>query len=166
MVLGQQSPRARRHIGLMASVTQNFMKLFRGSSGGTEATTAQGAQKLTRRSSSLGELSRVWEADTPLCVLDLGSTSAANIRFFTERSHKIYSEDLLVASTDPNLSTKDEQGNPALDSRRFRRRAVLEFVRLSGRESGTAGHGTLVVGAEARRHDAGVFPHQGRRAGL
>ena len=75
----------------MASVTQNFMKLFRGSSGGTEATTPQGAQKLTRRSSSLGELARVWEADTPLCVLDLGSTSASNIRFFTERSHKIYS---------------------------------------------------------------------------
>ena len=95
------------------------MKFFRGSSGGTEANPAQAAQKLTRRSSGLGELSRVWEADTPLCVLDLGSTSASNIRFFTERSHKIYSEDLLVASTDPNLATKDEQGNSILDSRRF-----------------------------------------------
>jgi hypothetical protein len=103
----------------MASVTQNFMRLFRGSSGGTEATTPHGAQKLTRRSSSLGELSRTWEADTPLCVLDLGSTSASNIQFFTGRSHKIYSEDLLVASTDPNLATKDEQGNSILDSRRF-----------------------------------------------
>ena len=95
------------------------MKLFRGSSGGTEATTPQGAPKLTRRSSGLGELSRVWESDAPLCVLDLGSTSASNIRFFTERSHKIYSEDLLVASTDPSLVTKDEQGNVILDSRRF-----------------------------------------------
>src|ERR1700721_1915114 len=103
----------------MASVTHNFMKLFRGSSGGTEATTPQAAPKLLRRSSSLGELSRQWEADSPLCVLDLGSTSAANIRFFPERSHKIYSEDLLVASTDPNLATKDEQGNRILDSRRF-----------------------------------------------
>ena len=95
------------------------MKLFRGSSGGTEATTPQVAQKLTRRSSGLGELSRVWESDAPLCVLDLGSTSASNIRFFTERSHKIYSEDLLVASTEPSLVTKDEQGNVVLDSRRF-----------------------------------------------
>ncbi len=103
----------------MASVTQNFMKLFRGSSGGTEAATPQAVQKLTRRSSGLGELSRAWEADTPLCVLDLGSTSACNIRFFTERSHKIYSEDLLVASTEPSLLTKDEQGNAVLDSRRF-----------------------------------------------
>jgi SAM-dependent methyltransferase len=54
-----------------------------------------------------------------MCVLDLGSTSPANIRFFTEGSHKIYSEDLLVASTEPHLVTKDEQGNVVLDSRRF-----------------------------------------------
>jgi SAM-dependent methyltransferase len=104
----------------MASVTQNFMKLFRGSSGGRiEAVTPQSGQKLSRRSSGLGELYRMWDVDTPLCVLDLGSTSPTNIRFFTERSHKIYSEDLLVASTDSNLVTKDEQGNLILDSRRF-----------------------------------------------
>jgi len=103
----------------MASVTQNFMKLFRGSSGGAEAATPQVAPKLTRRSSGLGELSRMWDSDAPLCVLDLGSTSPSNIRFFTERSHKIYSEDLLVASTEPHLVTKDEQGTVILDSRRF-----------------------------------------------
>ncbi len=103
----------------MASVTQNFMKLFRGSSGGTEAALPQAVQKLTRRSSGLGELSRLWESETPLCVLDLGSTSPSNIRFFTEGSHKIYSEDLLVASTEPGLITKDEQGNVVLDSRQF-----------------------------------------------
>ena len=95
------------------------MKLFRGSSGSAETATPQAAQKLTRRSSGLGELSRLWAADTPLCVLDLGSTSPSNIRFFTEGSHKIYSEDLLVASTEPSLVTKDEQGNVVLDSRRF-----------------------------------------------
>ena len=103
----------------MASVTQNFMKLFRSSSSATQAETQQAAQKLTRRSSGLGELSRLWDSDNPLCVLDLGSTSPSNIRFFTERSHKIYSEDLLVASTEPHLVTKDEQGNTILDSRRF-----------------------------------------------
>ena len=102
----------------MASVTQNFMKLFRGSSSGSETTPAP-AQKLTRRSSGMSELSRVWDTDTPLCVLDLGSTSPTNIRHFTEHGHKIYSEDLLVASTEPNLVTKDEQGNTILDSRQF-----------------------------------------------
>jgi len=95
------------------------MKLFRGPSGGPEAETPPPAQKLTRRSSGLGELSRLWECDEPLCVLDLGSTSATNIRFFTGLGHKIYSEDLLVASTDPSLVTKDEEGNVVLDSRQF-----------------------------------------------
>jgi len=103
----------------MASVTQNFMKLFRGSSSGPQGEAPQSAHKLTRRSSGLGELARVWDADSPLCVLDLGSTSPSNIRFFTERGHKIYSEDLLVSSTEPHLVTKDEEGKVVLDSRRF-----------------------------------------------
>jgi len=103
----------------MASVTHNFMKLFRGSSSGSPADTPQIQQKLARRSSGLGELARLWDSETPLCVLDLGSTSATNITFFTERAHKIYSEDLLVASTEPSLVAKDEQGNIALDSRKF-----------------------------------------------
>jgi SAM-dependent methyltransferase len=104
----------------MASVTQNFMKLFRGSSGGPEPpTSAQTSQRLSRRSSGLGEVARAWDTETPLCVLDLGSTSPANISYFTERGHRIYSEDLLVASTEPTLVTKDEQGNVVLDSRQF-----------------------------------------------
>jgi SAM-dependent methyltransferase len=103
----------------MASVTHNFMKLFRGSSSGSPAETPQVQQKLTRRSSGLGELARLWESETPLCILDLGSTSPTNITFFTGRGHKIYSEDLLVASTEPHLVTKDEQGAVVLDSRKF-----------------------------------------------
>jgi SAM-dependent methyltransferase len=102
----------------MSSVSQNFMKLFRGSSG-PEVEAVQASQKLTRRSSGLGELSRSWESSEGLCILDLGSTSATNIRHFTGRGHKIYSEDLLTASTDPALLTKDEQGAPVLDSRKF-----------------------------------------------
>lgn len=102
----------------MSSVSQNFMKLFRGASG-PETVPAQGSQKLTRRSSGLGELSRSWESAENLCVLDLGSTSPTNIRHFTEHGHRIYSEDLLTASTDPELVTKDEQGNTILDSRKF-----------------------------------------------
>ena len=102
----------------MSSVSQNFMKFFRSSSS-PETTQAQNLQKLTRRSSGLGELSRNWESAEALCVLDLGSTSPSNIRLFTERGHKIYSEDLLTASTDPDLVTKDEQGIDVLDSRKF-----------------------------------------------
>ncbi len=94
------------------------MKLFRSSSG-PEVAPAQTFEKLTRRSSGLGELSRMWESLETLCVLDLGSTSPGNIRYFTERGHKIYSEDLLTASTDPELLSKDEQGHAVLDSRKF-----------------------------------------------
>ena len=67
----------------------------------------------------MGELARTLASDEPLCVLDIGSTSPTNISFFTERGHKIYSEDLLAASTDPALAIRDEQDNPTLDSKKF-----------------------------------------------
>lgn len=67
----------------------------------------------------MGELARTLASDEPLCVLDIGSTSPTNISFFTERGHKIYSEDLLAGSTDPALAIRDEHGNPTLDSKKF-----------------------------------------------
>ena len=104
----------------MASVTHGFMKLFRGSSTAPgQGAHIQSGSRLTRRSSGLGELARVLRSDETLCVLDLGSTSPTNIRYLTEKGHKIYSEDLLTASTDSALLTKDEQGNVVLDGKRF-----------------------------------------------
>jgi len=61
----------------------------------------------------------MFKSDEPLCILDIGSTSATNITFLTERSHKIYSEDLLDASTDTSLVMKDERGQTVLDAKRF-----------------------------------------------
>src|SRR6201988_2465107 len=104
----------------MGSVAQSFMKLFRGSSGDPGGPApAQATKRLTRPSSGLAELAKVLESEETLCVLDLGPPPPANIRYFTERSHKIYSEDLLTASTDASLITKDEQGHVTLDSRQF-----------------------------------------------
>jgi len=105
----------------MASVAHSFMKIFRGSSAGPGQIPepAQTTKRLSRRSSGLAELAKSFASEEPLCVLDLGSTSAANIRYLTERGHKLYSEDLLVASTDPALAIKDDAGNPLLDSKRF-----------------------------------------------
>jgi SAM-dependent methyltransferase len=94
------------------------MKLFRGSSG-QSAKAASAPQKLSRRSSGLGELARQLEGEEPLTVLDLGATSANNIRFFTGKGHRIYSEDLLTASVDPSLRVKNEEGKSVIDTKRF-----------------------------------------------
>jgi len=95
------------------------MKLFRSSGDSSATKTAQPQPRLTRRSSGLAELGRRFNSHDPLCVLDIGSTSAANIRYLTERGHKIYSEDLLEASTDPALVMKDEHGQRVLDDKKF-----------------------------------------------
>src|SRR5581483_886930 len=76
-------------------------------------------ERLSRRSSAMAEVSRIFKTEDALCVLDIGATSASNIRFFTERGHRIYSQDLLEASTDPALAMSNEQGLPVLDSRKF-----------------------------------------------
>src|ERR1700746_119311 len=93
------------------------MKLFRSTPAPSPAPKAQ--ERLTRRSSAMAELSRILRSEDPLCVLDIGPTSASNIRFFTERGHRIYSQDLLEASTDPGLLTRDDQGLNLVDSKKF-----------------------------------------------
>jgi SAM-dependent methyltransferase len=95
------------------------MKIFRNPTMSPEVKPAPGVQRLTRRSSGLRELARMLQSEEPLCVLDLGSTSAANIRYLTERGHKIYSEDLLEASTDPELVIKDTDGQRLVDHKNF-----------------------------------------------
>jgi SAM-dependent methyltransferase len=105
----------------MQSAANHFMRFFRSSSADQDqrVKTPPAKQRLTRRSSGLGEIARVLNSQEPICVLDIGATSATNIRYFTERGHKIYSEDLIDASSDPTLAAKDEQGQTVLDSKRF-----------------------------------------------
>ncbi|MFY9562295.1 MAG: class I SAM-dependent methyltransferase [Terriglobales bacterium] len=67
----------------------------------------------------MAEISRLLNSEESLCVLDLGSTSASNIRFLTAKGHKNYSEDLLQASLDPALHVKDETGKLVPDSKKF-----------------------------------------------
>ena len=93
------------------------MKLFR--SAPVEPPGQKTQQRMTRRSSAMSELARVFGSEDPLCVLDIGATSASNIRFFTQRGHRIYSQDLIEASLDPALITRDEQGQLTLDTKSF-----------------------------------------------
>jgi SAM-dependent methyltransferase len=67
----------------------------------------------------MAELARILTCPDTLCVLDIGSTSATNIRYLTELGHKPYSEDLLDASSDPSLMVRDELGQITLDDKRF-----------------------------------------------
>jgi SAM-dependent methyltransferase len=100
----------------MASVSDNVMKFFRSSSNAAGPATPQ---KLSRRSSGMGEISRLLNSQEGLCVLDMGATSANNIRFFTGKGHKNYSEDLLRSSLDPALRMQDSEGKTVLDSKKF-----------------------------------------------
>jgi SAM-dependent methyltransferase len=93
------------------------MKFFRGSTNQTVAPATP--QKLTRRSSGMGEVSRLLNSQEALCVLDMGATSASNIRFFTGKGHKNYSEDLLRSSLDPTLRIPDSEGKSVVDSKKF-----------------------------------------------
>src|SRR2546430_425182 len=90
----------------MAPGTNTVMKLFRGSTNPGQSRVATKVPRLSRRSSGLAELAKLLNSEASLCVLDLGYTSPSNIRYFTERGHKIYSEDLLVASTDPRRESR------------------------------------------------------------
>lgn len=100
----------------MASVS-NLMKFFRSSSNQTAESATP--QKLSRRSSGVGEISRVLNSQEGLCILDVGATSANNIRYFTDNGHKNYSEDLLRASLDPALRVQDSAGNSVVDGKKF-----------------------------------------------
>lgn len=93
------------------------MRFFRGSS--TQTAAASAPQKLKRRSSGIGEISRVLNSQEGLCVLDIGATSANNISFLTGQGHKNYSEDLLRAALDPALRVADATGNTVVDSKKF-----------------------------------------------
>src|SRR3979490_1447505 len=101
----------------MATVADNVMRFFRGSSVQPSAPAVQ--QKRSRRSSGMAEISRLLNSEDPLCVLDLGSTSANNIRFLTAKGHKNYSEDLLQASLDPAIPVKNDEGNIVADDKKF-----------------------------------------------
>lgn len=67
----------------------------------------------------MGEVSRLLNSQEGLCVLDMGATSANNIRFFTSKGHKSYSEDLLRSSLDPALRIQDSEGKSVVDSKKF-----------------------------------------------
>ena len=105
----------------MGSVAQSLRKLFRGGSGGEQASkpAPRSQTRVARRSSGLGELTRALAGRESLCVLDIGPTSPDNIQHFTELGYKVYSEDVLLASKDKDYLATDAEGKSAVDEKRF-----------------------------------------------
>ena len=95
------------------------MKWFRSSPSDSKKETQAPPPRGTRRSSGMGQVWSTLSSQEGLCVLDLGSTSASNIHLLTGMGHRIYSEDLLVASSDPSLVSLDAEGKRVFDSTRF-----------------------------------------------
>jgi len=94
-------------------------RFFRGSAGPATAAFDPGAASSARRSNGLSELTRRLRDEQGLRMLDLGSTSAQNITYFTGLGYRIHNEDLLLASRDPLLLAPGEDGKPVMDPARF-----------------------------------------------
>ena len=90
-------------------MANSFFRFFRRGSSTVEAQTAQNTDAGSRRSSGLAELTRLLKGSEGLAILDLGPTSPANITHFTELGHRVYNEDVLLASQNPEYKSKDPQ---------------------------------------------------------
>lgn len=96
------------------------MRWFRGT-GDVEAKPAARphAQRISRRSTGFTEFTRSLTGFENLAVLDLGPTSSANISFLTGFGGRVYNEDILRASRDPDYLTRAEDGTEKLDPQTF-----------------------------------------------
>jgi hypothetical protein len=78
-------------------------------------------QKISRRSTGFGEFIRGISREEDLKILDLGSTSPANITFMTGLGHRFQQEDLLRLASDKSLVVPNGDGGSTIDVERFLR---------------------------------------------
>lgn len=116
----------------MASVTQSFFRLFRGEQTSAAAGSEVGSKepRPKRHSSGLAEFTKVIAGRENLCILDLGPTSPQNISLLTGMGHRVYNEDVLLASMDPSLFTKNDDGSSTLNLEAF----LAENLKYSGEQ--------------------------------
>jgi 2-polyprenyl-3-methyl-5-hydroxy-6-metoxy-1,4-benzoquinol methylase len=105
------------------STVANLFKLFRGETdtametGGRVHTSSNG--RGTRSSSGLAEFNKRIAASEGLAVLDLGPTSPQNISTLTGMGHRVYNEDVLLASLDPQFVAKNDDGTESVNVEAF-----------------------------------------------
>ncbi|MGA2369612.1 MAG: SAM-dependent methyltransferase [Candidatus Korobacteraceae bacterium] len=97
-----------------------FHKLF-GFGRQSEDEDAVPGQKISRRSTGFSEFIRAISREEGLKILDLGSTSPANITFMTGLGHRFRQEDLLRLASDKSLLIPNGDGGSVIDAERFLR---------------------------------------------
>lgn len=105
------------------STVANLFKLFRGESdtaiqtGGRVSTATNG--RGMRNSSGLAEFTKRIAGSEGLAVLDLGPTSPKNISLLTGMGHRVYNEEVLLASLAPEFVKKNEDGSESVNVEAF-----------------------------------------------
>lgn len=97
-----------------------FRNIFGGESPAGSAAKGHAVPHITRRSTGFHEFIRAITKPEGQAVLDLGSTSPANLQFMVGLGHRVYSEDLLLAATNKDLLVPAlEEGKQMIDTTRF-----------------------------------------------
>lgn len=96
-----------------------FNRIF-GNSGQPEIAGAVATgDRLQRKSTGFSEFIKWMAREDGLTILDLGSTSPANITFFIGLGHRFHQEDVLRLSSDKSLNVTDGNGGRTIDVDRF-----------------------------------------------
>jgi hypothetical protein len=107
-----------------------LFRFFRGASS-TAQEEASKTDAGSRRSSGLGELTKLLKGSEGLAILDLGPTSPANITHFTGLGHRVYNEDVLLAAQNPEYKGNGQNGAGGVDvDRFFRENLVFKNVKF------------------------------------
>jgi hypothetical protein len=96
-----------------------FSKIFGGSGPHGSDDVAVSGERVLRRSTGFSEFIKWLAREDGLSVLDLGSTSPANITFFIGLGHRFHQEDLLRLSSDKSLIVPNGEGGNTIDVERF-----------------------------------------------
>ena len=95
-------------------------------SGGASATPGLSGPRIPRHSGGWSALRKRLTAEPGLRVLDVGTTSPANINYLTSLGHSVYMADLIEdASSEEWISGQDEDGKPVWDVEGFTRRRTF-----------------------------------------
>lgn len=96
-----------------------FSKIFGSSGQHSSGDEAVSGERVLRRSTGFSEFIKWMAREDEQSVLDLGSTSPANITFFIGLGHRFHQEDLLRLSSDKSLIVPNGEGGNTFDVDRF-----------------------------------------------